>query len=113
MSIVQTSVLWYSMSLPASHFKFECVSSYIGVQVMVFGLVSSIVERLGDLVHPHASSILSWLPQVWQNSEGQGMLRMQVLTYTCYIPLPFHPRFSWLEMTVDLSVLCTVLGGTD
>lgn len=48
------------------------------VQVMVFGLVSSIVERLGDLVHPHAASILSWLPQVWLNSEGQGMLRMQV-----------------------------------
>ena len=54
-----------------------------GVQVMVFGLVSSIVERLGDLVHPHAASILSWLPQVWLESEGQGMLRMQVIHAHC------------------------------
>lgn len=56
------------------------------VQVMVFGLVSSIVERLGDLVHPHASSILSWLPQVWQSSAGQGMLRMQVLPHLPRVP---------------------------
>jgi hypothetical protein len=52
------------------------------MQVMVFGLVSSIVERLGDLVNPHASAILSWLPQVWQDSAGQGMLRMQVQSPT-------------------------------
>lgn len=48
------------------------------MQVLVFALVSSIVERMGDLVHPHAESILSWVPQVWQNGEGQGLLRMQV-----------------------------------
>lgn len=53
-------------------------------QVLVFALVSSIVERMGDLVHPHAESILSWVPGVWQNGEGQGLLRMQARP----LPLP-------------------------
>jgi hypothetical protein len=71
------------------------------LQVMVFGLVSAIVERLGDLVHPHAPMILSWLPQVWQNSEGQGLLRMQVCNRVawavptecaaCALSLPLSP----------------------
>jgi hypothetical protein len=52
------------------------------VQTLIFTLVSSIVERMGDLVHPHAASILSWLPEVWQNSEGQGLLRMQARSFS-------------------------------
>lgn len=49
------------------------------MQTQVFTLVSSIVERIGDYVTPHATTILAWLPEVWHNSAGQGLLRMQVL----------------------------------
>lgn len=35
---------------------------------------------MGDLVQPHAETILAWLPTVWRDSEGQALLRMQVWT---------------------------------
>ena len=47
-------------------------------QALVFQTVTIIVERMGDYVQPHAASIQAWLPAVWDNSQGQGMLRMQV-----------------------------------
>lgn len=51
------------------------------MQTLIFTLVSSTVERMGDLVQPHAQTILSWLPSVWQHSEGQGLLRMQARSF--------------------------------
>lgn len=60
------------------------------MQTQVFTLVSSIVERMGDYVTPHATTILAWLPEVWHNSAGQGLLRMQVRAFLSpYSASPF------------------------
>ena len=48
------------------------------VQGLIFMLVTTVVERMDELVKPHAATIVGWLPAVWHASAGQGLLRMQV-----------------------------------
>lgn len=45
-----------------------------------------IIDRLGDSVKPFASGLLGLFPQVWQDAEGQSLLRIQVCAkQTCVI----------------------------
>ena len=37
-----------------------------------------IIGRLGDSVKPFAEGLLQLLPEVWQDAEGQSLLRIQV-----------------------------------
>ena len=48
--------------------------------MQVFNLFNLIIERLGDDVKPYAPGILQLLPAVWQQAEGQSLLRIQVKT---------------------------------
>ena len=47
------------------------------MQVLIFQLVTTLVERLGELAQPHAQAILSWIPAAWDGAAGQGTLRTQ------------------------------------
>lgn len=58
--------------------------SVIIVLVQIFGLMNLIIDRLGDSVKPFASGLLALFPQVWQDAEGQSLLRIQV----CYVHIP-------------------------
>ncbi|KAL3150483.1 hypothetical protein ABBQ32_000305 [Trebouxia sp. C0010 RCD-2024] len=48
-------------------------------QLQIFGLMNLIIDRLGDSVKPFAEGLLRLLPSVWQDAEGQSLLRIQVL----------------------------------
>ncbi|KAL3137934.1 hypothetical protein ABBQ38_005181 [Trebouxia sp. C0009 RCD-2024] len=48
-------------------------------QLQIFGLMNLIIDRLGDSVKPYAEGLLRLLPSVWQDAEGQSLLRIQVL----------------------------------
>ena len=37
-----------------------------------------IIDRLGDSIKPFAEGLLQLLPEVWQDAEGQSLLRIQV-----------------------------------
>ena len=50
--------------------------------MQVFNLFNLIIERLADDVKPYASGILQLLPAVWQQAEGQSLLRIQVCMAT-------------------------------
>jgi hypothetical protein len=47
-------------------------------QLAVFSLLDLIVDRLSEGVKPYAPGLLALLPSVWQQAEGQSLLRMQV-----------------------------------
>lgn len=48
-------------------------------QLAAFSLLDLIVDRLADGVKPYAPGLLALLPSVWQQAEGQSLLRIQVL----------------------------------
>lgn len=56
--------------------------------MQIFGLMNLIIDRLGDSVKPYAEGLLRLLPSVWQDAEGQSLLRIQVTAAT---PAPLHP----------------------
>lgn len=57
-------------------------------QLEVFNLVNLIIDRLADGVKPYAEGLLQLMPTVWQASEGQSLLRIQVCIclYSCISP---------------------------
>ena len=46
--------------------------------LQVFNLFNLIIERLGEDAKPYGPGILQLLPAVWQQAEGQSLLRIQV-----------------------------------
>ena len=48
------------------------------LSLQIFGLMNLIIDRLGDSVKPFAEGLLRLLPEVWQDAEGQSLLRIQV-----------------------------------
>eukprot|EP00850_Spirogloea_muscicola_P009002 SM000049S16773 [mRNA] locus=s49:579453:591318:+ [translate_table: standard] len=66
---------------PSLHrlFRFMREATQFDSQLQIFNLVSLIIERLGDKIVPCAEQIMAFLPQVWQESEGQSLLRIQVM----------------------------------
>ncbi|MCO5560305.1 hypothetical protein L7F22_013917 [Adiantum nelumboides] len=48
-------------------------------KLQVLNLVSLLIDRLGDSIVPSTKNLISFLPQVWQDSEGQSLLRIQVM----------------------------------
>ena len=59
---VQTSVAGLTTRAPVSQ---------------IFHVLTAIIERLGAEVQPFAAGFLQLLPSVWQQAEGQPMVRMQ------------------------------------
>lgn len=47
-------------------------------ELKIFGLILLIIERLGESVKPYLPSILALLPRVWEQSDGNALLRIQV-----------------------------------
>ena len=68
--------------------------------LQIFGLMNLIIDRLGDSVKPFAEGLLRLLPEVWQDAEGQSLLRIQVCkqcsacAVTVIISLSFASMFS-------------------
>ncbi|BBN14841.1 importin-11 [Marchantia polymorpha subsp. ruderalis] len=60
-------------------FEFMGTAQEFDSKLQIFNLVSLIIERLGEKVLPCVEKIMSFLPQVWQASEGQSLLRIQVI----------------------------------
>ncbi|CAI5946817.1 unnamed protein product [Closterium sp. NIES-64] len=60
---------------------FRCLQqvSEFDSQLQIVNVVSLIIERMGEKIVPLADKILSCLPQVWEQSEGQPLLRIQVM----------------------------------
>lgn len=48
------------------------------IYAQVFSLLNLTIERLGPEVIPHVGALLPLLPEVWQQAEGQSLLRIQV-----------------------------------
>lgn len=44
----------------------------------MFNLVNLIIDRLGSSIRPYAPGLLQLLPAVWEQAEGQSLLRIQV-----------------------------------
>lgn len=58
------------------------------LSLQIFGLMNLIIDRLGDSIKPFANGLLGLFPQVWQDAEGQSLLRIQVCDkQTCVIRL--------------------------
>ncbi|CAI6002588.1 unnamed protein product, partial [Closterium sp. NIES-65] len=57
----------------------EKIVSEFDSQLQIVNVVSLIIERMGEKIVPLADKILSCLPQVWEQSEGQPLLRIQVM----------------------------------
>ncbi|GMH34265.1 hypothetical protein BSKO_02099 [Bryopsis sp. KO-2023] len=77
-------------------------------QIKVFGLVNVIVERMGDEVKPLAGGLVQLLPRVWNQGEGQSLLRMQVLTAYQHllnaIGAECPATFPWLVPAIAYSI---------
>ena len=54
------------------------MTSIAYVLLQIFGLMNLIIDRLGDSVKPFAEGLLRLLPEIWQDAEGQSLLRIQV-----------------------------------
>eukprot|EP00271_Cylindrocystis_brebissonii_P019770 TRINITY_DN6200_c0_g1_i2.p1 TRINITY_DN6200_c0_g1~~TRINITY_DN6200_c0_g1_i2.p1 ORF type:complete len:451 (-),score=102.92 TRINITY_DN6200_c0_g1_i2:173-1402(-) len=48
-------------------------------QLQVLNVVSLLIDRLPNKIIPSAEKLLSFLAQVWKRSEGQSLLRIQVI----------------------------------
>ncbi len=46
--------------------------------LQVFHVFNMIVEQLAEGIRPFAEGILQLLPSVWQQAEGQSLLKIQV-----------------------------------
>lgn len=51
----------------------------LDAQIDIFSLIIVIIDRLGEDVAKHAPVLLHILPTIWGRSEGQSLLRIQVL----------------------------------
>lgn len=60
-------------------FQFMNSAHEFDSKLQVFNLVSLVIDRLGEKILPCTQSLISFLPQVWQESEGQSLLRIQVM----------------------------------
>ena len=63
--------------------------------LQIFGLMNLIIDRLGDSIKPFAEGLLQLLPEVWQDAEGQSLLRIQVslttaTSDTCALPCGYE-----------------------
>ncbi|XP_026671857.1 importin-11 isoform X1 [Ceratina calcarata] len=46
----------------------------------VLYVLSFMIERVGSEINPHAAALCSYLPAVWQQSEGHDMLRCAIIS---------------------------------
>lgn len=60
-------------------FQFMNRAQEFDSKLQVFNLVSLVIDRLGESILPCTQSLISFLPQVWRDSEGQSLLRIQVM----------------------------------
>ncbi len=54
------------------------------LHMQVFSLLNLIIQRLGEDIRPFVEAILPLLPEVWQEAEGQSLLRIQVGGSVCH-----------------------------
>ena len=59
-----------------------------------------IIDRLGDSVKPFAEGLLQLLPEVWQDAEGQSLLRIQVRSLPM---LQLNIMLSFTDFNITLS----------
>ncbi|KAH7441944.1 hypothetical protein KP509_03G063300 [Ceratopteris richardii] len=60
-------------------FQFMSRAQEFDSKLQVLNLVCLIIERLSENILPCTKSLINFLPQVWQDSEGQSILRIQVM----------------------------------
>ncbi len=74
--------------------------------LQIFGLVNMIIDRLDDSVKPFAEGLLRLLPDIWQDAEGQSLLRIQVSpAYACLISV-MCDRVVCCELSIHLTLTC-------
>ena len=49
-------------------------------QMQILHVISFVIERVGAQIRPFASSLISYLPALWQESAEHNMLRCAILT---------------------------------
>ena len=54
-------------------------SRELDTQTQAFNLMNLIIERMGDYVQPLSLSILGLMPQLWHESQGSSLVRIQIL----------------------------------
>lgn len=61
-------------------------------KLQIFNLVVLIIDRLGEKIVPCVEKILAFLPRVWQDSEGQSLLQIQVMLALQRLLVALGPR---------------------
>eukprot|EP00249_Psilotum_nudum_P007668 c20733_g1_i1 orf=1506-4013(-) len=92
-------------------FRFMQNAEEFDSKLQVFNLVSLIIDRLGERVAPCTESLISFIPQVWQESEGQSLLQIQVIVALQHLIVALGPRssmcydllFPILDYSIDAS----------
>ncbi|KAK9822576.1 hypothetical protein WJX74_006339 [Apatococcus lobatus] len=71
--------------LPYVHACFQRLAGILNgseefdTQLAIFNFINVLVDRLGDEIKPLAPGLLQLIPGLWTTSEGQSLLRIQVL----------------------------------
>jgi hypothetical protein len=68
--------------------------------MQIFNLINSIIEAMAENIKPVAGQITSLLPRVWQEADGQSLLRIQVRCRAAPptptpTPAPAHHQLYW------------------
>lgn len=48
--------------------------------MQVLHVISFVIERVGPQIQPHATSLIQYLPALWQESADHNMLQCAILT---------------------------------
>lgn len=48
-------------------------------KVQILNLISVVIDRLGEKILPSADKLMQFFPQVWDESSGESLLRIQVI----------------------------------
>ncbi|KAJ7540520.1 hypothetical protein O6H91_10G020100 [Diphasiastrum complanatum] len=92
-------------------FQFMKQAQEFDSKLQIFNMVSLVIDRLGEKVTPCTEELLSFLPQVWQDSEGQSLLRIQVIFALQRLVIALGPRsplcyellFPMLQYSTDVN----------
>ena len=53
--------------------------------MQILHVMSFIIERMRIEIRPHAAVLVSYLPQLWSESEEHNMLRCAIITTLTYL----------------------------
>lgn len=56
------------------------IIKFLLLQMQVLHVISFVIERVGPKIQQYATSLIQYLPALWQESADHNMLRCAILT---------------------------------